>query len=177
MEEEWAHRHPWHPDTPEWARHEFDHLFAILAAQSKQLRKIRELLQQQPNPKPGPPVTARLSFKLGEEVSMDLQITDAQVAPIPVSVVFLDASGQPATLNDVPQWASSDTTVASVDASADPTGLSAVVTPTGQEGATLVTVDTIDADGTDVKGAGTLTVIAGAAATAEITFQQAAPGA
>ena len=61
---------------------------------------------------------------------MGLQFKKNQI--LPLAVAFQDASGEPAFLAALPVWASSNTTVVSLVASAD--GLSAVATATGKTG-------------------------------------------
>lgn len=71
---------------------------------------------------------------------------------VPVAVSFTDDHGNPAVVDGVPVWASSDDTILSVVAAAD--GMSAVVAAVGPDGAGQVSVSA-DAD----MGAGTTSVI------------------
>jgi hypothetical protein len=71
---------------------------------------------------------------------------------VDVSVAFVDDHGNPATVDGMPVWASSDDTILSVIASAD--GMSATVSAVGPAGQAQVSV-TADAD----LGAGTVELI------------------
>lgn len=86
-----------------------------------------------------------------------------------VAVEFFDAKGVPTTPDDVPQWATSDATVATVTPAAD--GLTAMVAP-GVASATpaTISVTSTDKDGTKIVGSGHVTVEPGEAATANLTF-------
>lgn len=104
--------------------------------------------------------------KIGiEETTM----TDSQQETLTIAPV--DKKGKPAQLDGVPVWATSDETVATVDASADPTGLNAILSGVAP-GSCRVTV-TGDADlGSGVSPiTGTLdvTITAGQAVTVAIT--------
>ena len=88
-------------------------------------------------------------------------------APLGATVTFLDAKGATTTPDSVPTWASSDETVATVQVSDD--GLSAVVT-IGNPGATVISVDTTDNDGTVVHSEGTVTVQPGEATIGSVEF-------
>lgn len=174
----------WHEETPEWARHEFrrlhselrrDHdgiklsLAAITTALVELAAAIGHLL-------PGPPVLGRLVFHQGGSEVSDISIVDADTTPLDYSVEFDDAAGQVAAEAAPPVHSSSDESVGTVEASED--GLSGVFTPTGKEGATLVSVGAVNADGSPVLGSdgnpvvasGTVTVTAGPAATGSLTF-------
>lgn len=59
------------------------------------------------------------------------------------AVAYVDAKGNPAVVDGVPVWSSSDESIVTVAAAAD--GLSAVVTPVGPLGAAQVKVEA-DAD-------------------------------
>ena len=71
---------------------------------------------------------------------------------VDVSVAFVDSHGNPATVDGMPAWASSDDTVLSAIGSAD--GMSATVSAVGPVGQAQVSV-TADAD----LGAGTIELI------------------
>lgn len=75
------------------------------------------------------------------KLNMAFTMTDVQSAPLAVSVT--DARGNPAKLDGIPVWASSDVTVLTVVAADD--GMSAVITATGPLGTAQV-VFTADAD-------------------------------
>ncbi len=151
--EQWS----WHRETPEWARHELRKIFEAI----HELREdFEELL-------PGEPVKARLTIEQGEQMA-DISVRDDN-APLNATVSFVDAKGAAVGPDDVPVWSSSDDTVASVDASADATGLSAVVT-IGVPGAAVISVDSTDTDGTVIAASGTVTVTAGEPAAGEVNF-------
>lgn len=84
------------------------------------------------------------------------------------SVNFLDARGNPTEPDDVPVWASTDESVATVTASDD--GKSATVSVAGGLGAAVISCDSNNAEGTDIHAEGTVTVQASDATTSEITF-------
>jgi len=152
-----------HPETPAWAAREFERLSSRLGELQEIAEQTKALVERLA---PGPPVSASLTLTR-EEPMADLSVQDNS-GPLNGAVTFKDALGNVAAPNDVPAWASSDETVASVAAAAD--GLSAVVTVVGAEGASLITVDSIDADGTDIKASMTLTVTAGPPATGEVVL-------
>ena len=70
-----------------------------------------------------------------------LLITDSQKCALAIAIV--DRKGNPASVDGVPAWSSSDATLLTVEAGAD--GLSAVVTAVGPLGTAQVNV-TADAD-------------------------------
>lgn len=87
---------------------------------------------------------------------MPLTVLDTDPDPT-ASIAVVDADGNATTPDDVPQWASSDTSVANVTASAD--GLSATIAKTGKTGATSISVtSTRSSDGAVLTGSDTLTV-------------------
>lgn len=163
------HRHHWHDQTPEWAKHELEALQRHIDRKFSRVLALLEKLAE--GLLPGPAVSGTLAFITTEGDKVDLSILDSDTTPRNVSAAFKDAAGQAAKLDDTPAWSSSDETVATVQASDD--GLSAVVTPLGVEGATLIKAETIDADGTAVDVTGTLTVTGGEAVSGELTFEDA----
>lgn len=96
-------------------------------------------------------------------------LTDSQKETL--SIAPADKKGFPATLDGVPVWASSDETIATVDASGDATGLTAVLSGV-RPGSCTVTV-TGDADlgsgVTPIVGTLSVSVTAGQATTINIT--------
>ncbi len=90
---------------------------------------------------------------------------------LPATVAYVDAKGNPATVDGAPVWASSNEGVATVAAAAD--GMSASIVPGSTLGDTDITV-TADADlGSGIVqliATGTVTVVAGQAVTGAITF-------
>lgn len=99
---------------------------------------------------------------------MDLQVLDTS-PPLAATAQFLDVDGNPTAPDDVPTWASSDESVATVAAAAD--GLSAVVTLTAALGATVISCDSVrSSDGADVHLAATLTVAASEETSGTITL-------
>lgn len=112
------------------------------------------------------PATAKINM---EDTGMaDISVPDTQ-GPLNAVVSFADVHGHPTSPNDVPQWSSSDPSVASVDASADPAGLAAVVTILGP-GATVIGVSSAGADGNPITAQGTITVTSGPATSGEVVF-------
>lgn len=170
LESSRQHRHHWHDETPEWAKHELEALQRHIDRQFSHVMALLEKLAH--GLLPGPAVSGTLAFTTTEGVHVsDLSILDSDTTPKNVSASFKDAAGQGAKLDDVPTWSSSDETVATVQASDD--GLSAVVTPLGVEGATLIKAETVDQDGTAVDASGTLTVTGGEAVSGDLTFTDA----
>ena len=99
---------------------------------------------------------------------MALLLTDMQ--KVALSVTFTDAAGNPAVVDGAPVWASSDSSVLTVDSSVD--GLSAVATAVGPLGQAQVSV-TADADLgvglTAIAGTLDVTVVASEAVSAGLT--------
>ena len=97
-----------------------------------------------------------------------MNISDSQ--QVGLSIQPVDKRGNPASLDGVPVWLSSNSEVVSVVAAAD--GLSAVATAVGPLGTATVSV-TADADlgagVTEIAGTLDITVTAGAATTVKIT--------
>ncbi len=122
---------------------------------------------------PGPPVLIIEIWHTEGGISMtDLSVKDTDPDPS-VSIVPLDIDGNPTTADDVPQYTSSDETVATVAAAVD--GLSAAVTKTGKVGATAIGVSsTRSSDGVVLQGSATLTVTPSEEATIQVDL---APGA
>ncbi len=120
---------------------------------------LRRLAEQIELAAPGPPDLALILWHSTEGVTMsDLQILDTS-GPLDGTVAFLDAVGNPTAADDIPVWSSSDESVATIAASDD--GMSAVVTPTGSLGATVISVSsTRSSDQAVVSAAATLTVAA-----------------
>jgi hypothetical protein len=101
---------------------------------------------------------------------MVFNITSDQL--VPVSVVFEDDHGNPASVDGVPVWTSSDITILTVVAAAD--GMSCVVTAVGPDGSATVAMTAnanMDPTGVAIPVAGSLaiTVVSGAAAQALVT--------
>jgi hypothetical protein len=117
------------------------------------------------------PVTAKINME-GTNMS-DISVQDTQ-GPLSAVVSFADVHGHPTSPSDVPQWSSSTPDVATVDASADPAGLAAVVSILGP-GATVISVSSAGADGNPIAAAGTVTVTSGPAATGSVEFSLPEP--
>lgn len=86
----------------------------------------------------------------------DLAVLDTDLDPN-ATLSVVDADGNATNPDDVPQWASSDESIATVSPSED--GLSCTVTKTGKTGATSISVSsTRSSDSVVLSGAATLTV-------------------
>lgn len=135
---------------------------------------LRNLATQIEQAAPGPPDQAIVIWHTNGGITlMDLQVLDTS-GPLDGTVSFLDAVGNPTTADDVPVWSSSDETIATVAAAAD--GMSAVVTPTGALGATVIGVDsTRSSDQADVHAQATLTVVASEETSGSVTLAAQAP--
>lgn len=106
---------------------------------------------------PGPPVAAIILFLHSKGVDIMETTVKDDAAPLNASVRFLNAEGNETPADDVPQWTSSDEDVASVSPSDD--GLSATVTINGKVGASLISVESVEADtGDTIRAQGTVTV-------------------
>lgn len=102
---------------------------------------------------------------------MDTTLLDNQ--KVTGTVSYLDSAGNPATLpaGVVPVWASDNTSFVTVDASGDPSGLTAVVTAVGPLGSANVTATATMPDNSTIVATSLVTVSGGGtAATAVITF-------
>lgn len=99
-------------------------------------------------------------------------LTDSQQAT--ATVVYDDKKGNPATVSTVPVWVSSDTTILTVDASGDPTGMTAVVKAVGALGSAQITVTDTPTDGSaPIVVVGTINVVSDVASAA--AFQLGTP--
>lgn len=94
-------------------------------------------------------------------------------APLGASAKFLDAKGNETTPDEVPEWTSSDESVATVQASDD--GMSAVVT-VSSPGATVIEVSTVETNtNTEIVSQGTVTVQPGDTVIGDVSFSENAP--
>jgi uncharacterized protein YjdB len=100
----------------------------------------------------------------------EITVPDTQAEPLHAAVSFVDAHGHPTTADDVPQWTSSDESVATVAAGED--GLSADVTIAGTPGSAVVTVNSTNDDGSTVTATGLVNVSAGDAAVGSVDFTE-----
>jgi hypothetical protein len=119
---------------------------------------------------PGSPAYGVLFFHVGKESTMGEFTGDASGGPLTATVTFMDSEGNQTTPDDVPQWASSDESVATVTANEDGTG---ATVDRGGPGATQITVTTTDDDGDEHVFAGTVTLNPGDVDVGEITFSEA----
>jgi hypothetical protein len=95
-------------------------------------------------------------------------------APLNATVSWVDAEGSPATPVDVPVWSSTDESVATVEASED--GSTATIS-IGSPGATVIQVDTTQADGDVISATGTITVEPGEVTLGSVEFAEEATAA
>lgn len=115
-------------------------------------------LVEQNCPIPDPPVTGFVLFlhPKGVDVS-EITVKDDHAEALTAAVRFLNAQGNETPPDDVPQWSSSDESVATIEASED--GLSATVTIVGGVGASLIAVESVEAEnGETIRASGTVTV-------------------
>jgi uncharacterized protein YjdB len=125
---------------------------------------------------PGPSVAGLLLFTDRKgRLAVAETIVSADVGTIEAHVRFLDAGGNETTPDTTPTWASSDETVATVEADED--GLSATVTVVGKAGAAVVAVETTESEtGDTIHCEGTLTVQASdVTVSGEVTFDVPTP--
>lgn len=112
---------------------------------------------------PGPKISGSITFTTSEgEKNMGEITVHEGDPPISASVSYVNATtGEPAEASDTPVWESSDSTIASVEASSD--GLSATVTPVSSgdaDGGTAVVISVVahDREGDEIRSEGTVTV-------------------
>ena len=116
------------------------------------------------------PVTATLTFQ-GDTMS-DITVPITQDT-LTATVAYEDVDADIVAPQSVPAWSSSDESIATVDTSADPSGLTATVTLLHVAGSATINAATTNNDGTVVTGSGTVTVEAAPIlepATGDITF-------
>lgn len=136
---------------------------------------LRSLADQLDAAVPGPPVVAfPILFSDGEEFAVGSITVGDDAQPLTASVTFKDAKGYDTQPSGVPQWSSSDDSVASVEASAD--GLSATVT-VGAPGAAVIEVSETDESGEEITAQGTVTVQPGDAEIGDVSFSEGGGGA
>jgi hypothetical protein len=94
---------------------------------------------------------------------MPFTLLDTQ--EVPATLSFTDVDGNAATLPTgvVPVWSSSDITIATVDASADPTGLTAVISAVNPVGVATITATTAVDPANPIVTSDTVTISASAA--------------
>jgi len=102
-------------------------------------------------------------------------IVSSDQGTVSARVRFLDAHGNETTPDDTPAWTSSDEAVATVEPATD--GLTATVTVTGQAGASVIGVETVEENtGDTIRAEGTLTVQASdTTVSGEVTFDTTTP--
>ena len=117
--------------------------------------------------KPGPPAAVTVLIE-GEH--MGSTTVPDNSGPVTATATATDADGQPTSFQSPPTWTSSDESVATVDGSGDPSGLTAEVTPVGI-GEVDIVASTVNDDGTVVSSpAATFTVTAGPPAAIDVEF-------
>lgn len=125
---------------------------------------------------PGPPYAGFLLFHDTKgRLTVAETIVGADQGTVTARVRFLDAHGNETAPDDTPAWSSSDESVATVEPGAD--GLTATVTVTGKAGASVVGVETVEANtGDTIRAEGTLTVQASdTTVSGEVNFDTATP--
>jgi hypothetical protein len=138
----------------------------------KALRSLAEQLEQL---FPGSPTMATpVIFTTEGESAMGMISVADDSGPLEATVTFLDAEGHVADVDDVPEWTSDNETAATVSASED--GMTGTI-EIGAPGAAIISVTTVNEDGTEVTSQGTITVIAGKAVTGDVEFAEASSGA
>jgi hypothetical protein len=142
------------------------------ARDSDTLHDIKAIVQQiQDEISPGPAVRIIFTADLEGQITIgvtQMTMTDSQQVGLTIQPV--DKKGNPAPVDGVPAWASSNTEVVTVTPAAD--GMSAVASAVGPLGTATVSVKA-DADlgsgVTEIAGTLDITITAGAAATVTIT--------
>lgn len=144
--------------------HEIHKAVRILESIDRRLERIERAVVTHT---PGPPAAASV---LIEGENMGSTTVPDNSGPVTATVTASDADGQPTSFQSPPTWTSSDEAVATVDGSADPSGLTAIVTPVGIGEADIV-ASTVNDDGTVVSSpAATFTVTAGPPAALDVEF-------
>lgn len=115
---------------------------------------------------PGPPSFGAIIFQ-GGFVSA-ISVPDSS-GPLTATASYADAAGHATSPESPPSWSSSDSTVATVDSSGDPSGVTAQVTIVGVGEADISATTTND-DGSVVTALGTVTVTAGAPVSGDVSF-------
>lgn len=133
----------------------------------EQLATLQATVDQLVPARPGPPASGTIQFK--ENSMSDISVS-AGFASVPATASYKDADGADTQPQSPPSWSSSDSTIAVVDSSADPSGLTASVSGGGAEGVATISAATTNNDGTVVTASGTITVGPGAPVSGEITF-------
>ncbi len=120
---------------------------------------------------PPEPATATLTFQ-GDPPMSDITVPITQDT-LTATVTYEDVDADIVNPVSPPVWSSSDESIATVDASADPTGMTAAVTLLHAAGSATIDAATTNSDGTVVTGSGTITVEAAPVlepATGDVTF-------
>jgi hypothetical protein len=134
-------------------------------------KALRALAEQLEHLFPGSPTMATpVIFTTEGETAMGMISVADDSGALSATVTFLDAEGNVATPDDVPSWASDNEASATVTASDD--GLTGTV-EIGAPGAAIISVTTVNDDGSEVTSQGTITVIAGKAVTGDVEFAEA----
>lgn len=135
-----------------------------------QVRTLAALARVIQSLSPDPPYAGFVVFNSKGRLTVAETIVSADVGSVTANVRFLDAHGNETTPDDVPAWSSSDESVATVEVDAE--GVSATVTVTGKAGASVVGVETVEANtGDTIRAEGTLTVQASdTTVSGEVTF-------
>lgn len=138
---------------------------ANLAEIRRKVDRILDLLE------PGPAVRIVITANLEGQITVGashMNMTDSQQVSLTISPV--DRKGNPAPVDGIPAWASSNTEVVTVAPAPD--GMSAVASAVGPLGTATVSV-TADADlgagVTEIAGSLDITITAGSASTVTIT--------
>jgi hypothetical protein len=127
----------------------------------KALARILHFIASEIDPRPSFTGTVYFTTSEGEKSMGEITVNEGDPT-ISATVSYVNkATGNPAEASDTPVWESSDSTIASVEASSD--GLSATVTPVSSgdaDGGTAVVISVVahDAEGDEVRSEGTVTV-------------------
>lgn len=133
----------------------------------EQLATLQATVDQLVPAQPGPPASGTITFK--ENSMSDISVS-AGFAALTATASYVDADGAATSPQSPPSWSSSDSTIAAVDSSADPSGLTASVTGGGAEGVATISAATTNNDGSVVTASGTVTVGPGAPVSGDVTF-------
>ena len=142
------------------------------AKDSATLQDVKTLVQQiQEELVPGPAVGFIFTADLEGQITVgvtQMNMTDSQ--QVGLSIQPVDKKGNPAAVDGVPEWASSNSEVVTVEAAAD--GLSAVAKAVGPLGTATVSVKAdadLGAGVTEIAGSLEITITAGGATSVTIT--------
>ena len=153
----------------EWGDHR--ELHEIVAAEREQIHILRRIerhvarIDRTLHPDHSHPAAIHIVFE-GDHMGQ-ISVPDSDLTSKTATANVTDERGNPTVPEGVVEWVSDNEAVATVDASADPSGLTAQVTPTGTIGTANITATDPVSGAT---GSGQFNVTAGAPAAIDVEF-------